>query len=127
MMRTTVLVISVVAVALMASAISGCKTITPPQGVYFDNAKLAKRLSVQLTPRDRTDIPEVVIQVQNLKKKPLKFRVKTVWLNKDGIELEPERQVWKPITLLDPFPKTLTETAPNPGAVNYKVYIAHID
>ncbi|HPO16315.1 MAG TPA: YcfL family protein [Candidatus Hydrogenedentes bacterium] len=126
-MRTMLYVMPVVVVVLLAGGMMGCKTITPPQGVYFDDANLAKRLSVQLTPRDRSDIPEVAIQVQNLTKKQLKFRVKTVWLNKAGIELEPERQVWKPITLLDPFPKTLTETAPNPGAVTYKVYIAHID
>ena len=50
-------------------------------------------------------------------------KVRAHWLDKDGIEIEPERAVWKEIVLTGKSDRTIKLTAPNSNAVEIKVSV----
>lgn len=52
-----------------------------------------------------------------------KFEYKIVWVDAQGMEINPEGSRWKPIQLTGREVKTVQSVAPNPSAVDIIVYL----
>lgn len=106
---------------------AGCATSpAPPDAriVYLDK-KMPKKLSVYVTSRQVQDLAEVVIQFQKVRTKdtPLDVQYKVTWVDQNGLEVEPEKANWKPAPLNGFEPKQVNDIAPNPRAVDFRVYV----
>ena len=51
------------------------------------------------------------------------FEYKIVWVDAQGMEVNPEGSRWKPIQLTGREVKTVQSVAPNPSAVDVVVYL----
>ena len=51
------------------------------------------------------------------------FSYKIVWIDAQGMEVNPEGSIWKPIDLTGREVKTVQSLAPNPSAVDVVVYL----
>ncbi|MBF7683101.1 DUF1425 domain-containing protein [Acinetobacter sp. B5B] len=78
---------------------------------------------------DRVNIVEVgslkkiAIAIKNQRFNTKNFLYKIVWVDAQGIEVNPEGATWKPIQLTGREIKNVQSLAPNPSAVDAVVYL----
>ena len=62
---------------------------------------------------------EAQIRGQNVKNKDVQFEYRFVWLDSDGIRLDTEMSIWKPLALHAKEQAFMTGVAPTPDAVDF--------
>lgn len=68
------------------------------------------------------DLKKVALGIKNQRFNNKHFFYKIVWKNAQGIEIDPEGAIWKPIELTGREIKGVQSLAPNPSAVNIVIY-----
>jgi len=53
----------------------------------------------------------------------LDFQYKFAWLNKDGIEINPDGGPWTPLIMYGNESRTVQSVAPNPSAREFRIKI----
>lgn len=69
------------------------------------------------------DIKKVGLGIKNQRFNNKHFSYKIVWVDSQGMEINPEGSIWKPIDLTGREIKTVQSVAPNPSAVDIVVYL----
>ena len=69
------------------------------------------------------DLKKVALGIKNQRFNNKHFSYKIVWVDSQGMEVNPEGSIWKPIDLTGREIKTVQSLAPNPSAVDIVVYL----
>lgn len=69
------------------------------------------------------DLKKIALGIKNQRFNNKYFSYKIVWVDAQGIEVNPEGSIWKPIELTGREIKTVQSLAPNPSAVDVVVYL----
>lgn len=108
----------------------GAETVTKPNpdgSTYMDvlltnDPALLKRLEiVKIDTTLAGDILRPTVTLRNLKKPPLNVDVKFAWYDRNGVEIRPDSQSWKPISFIGYETKSVQEAAPHAGAKSFKI------
>ncbi|MEB3767019.1 YcfL family protein [Acinetobacter sp. MD2] len=69
------------------------------------------------------DLKKVALSIKNQRFNNKHFTYKIVWVDANGVEVNPEGSIWKPIDLTGREIKSVQSLAPNPSAVDVVVYL----
>lgn len=69
------------------------------------------------------DLKKVAVAIKNRRFNNKDFNYKIVWVDAQGVEVNPEGSIWKPIQLTGREVKSVQSLAPNPSAVDVVVYL----
>lgn len=69
------------------------------------------------------DLKRASIAIKNRRFNNKDFSYKIVWVDAQGVEVNPEGAIWKPIQLTGRETKGVQSLAPNPSAVDVVVYL----
>jgi len=69
------------------------------------------------------DLKKVAVAIKNRRFNNKDFNYKIVWVDAQGVEVNPESAIWKPIQLTGREVKGVQSVAPNPSAVDVVVYL----
>ena len=69
------------------------------------------------------DLKKIALSIKNQRFNNKHFSYKIVWVDAQGMEVNPESAIWKPIDLTGREIKTVQSLAPNPSAVDVVVYL----
>lgn len=69
------------------------------------------------------DLKKIALGIKNQRFNNKHFSYKIVWVDAQGMEVNPESAIWKPIDLTGREIKTVQSLAPNPSAVDVVVYL----
>ncbi|MCF8999161.1 DUF1425 domain-containing protein [Acinetobacter nectaris] len=72
---------------------------------------------------DVGNLKKVAIAIKNQRFNDKHFFYKIVWVDAQGIEVNPEGSIWKPIDLTGREIKSVQSLAPNPSAVDTVIYL----
>ena len=117
--------------ALMAgcTASNSLSTQTAADGSYTvrtigNNPKLTTEVMVERVSMTMVgDIKKVSLAIKDRWYVSKNFEYKIVWVDANGMEVNPEGSIWKPIQLTGREVKTVQSVAPNPTAVDVVVYL----
>ncbi len=69
------------------------------------------------------DLKKVALAIKNQRFNNKHFSYKIVWVDAQGMEVNPEGSIWKHVDLTGREIKTVQSLAPNPSAVDVVVYL----
>lgn len=69
------------------------------------------------------DLKKIALGIKNQRFNNKHFSYKIIWVDAQGMEVNPEGSIWKPIELTGREIKTVQSLAPNPSAVDVVVYL----
>lgn len=72
---------------------------------------------------DVGNLKKVAIGIKNQRFNNKHFSYKIVWVDAQGMEINPEGSIWQPITLTGREIKGVQSLAPNPSAIDIVVYL----
>lgn len=89
-----------------------------------NNAVLFTEIGVdRVSMVDVGSLKKVALGIKNQRFNNKHFSYKIVWVDAQGMEVNPEGSIWKPIDLTGREIKTVQSLAPNPSAVDVVVYL----
>ncbi|MEB3753549.1 DUF1425 domain-containing protein [Acinetobacter sp. MD2(2019)] len=89
-----------------------------------NNAALFTEIGVsRVSMQNVGDLKKVALGIKNQRFNNKHFNYKIVWVDADGVEVNPEGSIWKPIDLTGREIKSVQSLAPNPSAVDVVVYL----
>ena len=90
-----------------------------------NNAKLAKNLTVSnvKTGQTRNGLMKVNLRLTSHQKKTVVAQSKLAWFDADGIEVEPDSDAWRPLTLNGRETRTIQGVAPTASAVAFRLRV----
>lgn len=89
-----------------------------------NNAVLLTEISVdRVNMVNVGDLKKIALGIKNQRFNNKHFSYKIVWVDAQGMEVNPEGSIWKPIELTGREIKTVQSLAPNPSAVDVVVYL----
>lgn len=89
-----------------------------------NNAVLLTEIGVdRVSMVDVGDLKKIALGIKNQRFNNKHFSYKIVWVDTQGMEVNPEGSIWKPIDLTGREIKTVQSLAPNPSAVDVVVYL----
>ena len=121
--------------AVLSLGLVGCtapnsmSTKTAADGSYTvqtvsNNPKLSTEVMVERVNMGYVgDIKRVQLAIKDRWYVDKAFQYKIVWVDGNGMEINPEGSIWKPIQLTGREVKTVHSVAPNPSAVDVVVYL----
>lgn len=123
--------VAVAFTALMAgcTASNSLSTQTAADGSYIvrtigNNPKLTTEVMVERVSMTTVgDIKKVSLAIKDRWYVSKNFEYKIVWVDANGMEVNPEGSIWKPIQLTGREVKTVQSVAPNPTAIDVVVYL----
>jgi uncharacterized protein YcfL len=86
------------------------------------NPLLASKINIDNHTRNRNNLIEVIINIDNKSNERLTLQYRVKWLNNDGFEVGETLSSWEPLFLDARDNKKLKEIAPMPTASSYKLY-----
>lgn len=128
MIRLSML-ISCITVLTACTAPNALLTQTTNDGTYTvatrtSNPVLLTEIGVsRISMSTAGDLKKVALGIKNQRFNNKHFSYKIVWVDSNGMEVNPESSIWKPIDLTGREIKTVQSVAPNPSAVDVVVYL----
>lgn len=109
---------------LVAGCMSSAPTIIEKQGAEYKVTANSLLLNnhirvVERSTRLSNSLLEVQVRGQNITAKDVQFEYRFIWLDKDGVRLDTEMSVWKPLALHAKEIAMLSGLAPTPQAVDF--------
>lgn len=126
---TLSLICTLGAVLTACTAPNALTTQTQPNGDMTiqkrtNNAVLFTEIGVdRVSMVDVGSLKKVALGIKNQRFNNKHFSYKIVWVDAQGMEVNPEGSIWKPIDLTGREIKTVQSLAPNPSAVDVVVYL----
>ncbi len=106
---------------VMVLALAGCAARGELEVL---NEDLSDKIDVQkLKSRTVGGLTQAQVKIKNKTKTDLRFRVKFVWFDGAGFEIDAESTSWRPVLLHGKEEKSVQAVAPNGEAKTYKVLI----
>ena len=95
------------------------------QVLQVDNAKLARLLQVQdvVVGQTKNGLMKVNVKLTSRHNKTVVAQSKLAWFDADGMEIDPDTDAWRPLTLNGKETRTISGVAPDAGAVAFKLRI----
>lgn len=126
----TISVIATLSTLLVAcTAPNALTTKTEPNGemsvqTRTNNAVLLTEIGIdRVSMANIGDLKKIALGIKNQRFNNKHFSYKIVWIDVQGMEVNPEGSIWKPIDLTGREIKTVQSLAPNPSAVDVVVYL----
>lgn len=89
-----------------------------------NNPKLTTEVMIErISMANVGDLKKVSLSIKDRWFMSKNFEYKIVWVDAQGMEVNPEGSRWKPIQLTGREVKTVQSVAPNPSAVDVVVYL----
>lgn len=120
---------SVLATLVACTAPNALMTHTDSKGATSITTRTSNPILLTEIGVDRVNMIEVgtlkkvAIAIKNQRFNNKHFFYKIVWVDAQGIEVNPEGAIWKPIELTGREIKSVQSLAPNPSAVDTVVYL----
>ena len=117
------------AVLVGCTASNSLSTHTALDGSYVvktigNNPKLTSEVMIERVSMATVgDLKKVSLSIKDRWYVSKNFEYKIVWVDAQGMEVNPEGSRWKPIQLTGREVKTVQSVAPNPSAVDVVVYL----
>lgn len=120
---------------VITTTLCGCtvsnslSTQTSTDGSYTvktigNNPKLTTEIMIErISMATIGDLKKVSLSIKDRWFMSKNFEYKIVWVDTQGMEVNPEGSRWKPIQLTGREVKTVQSVAPNPSAVDVVVYL----
>ncbi len=114
----------VLALALGGGCVSSAPTTVEKQGseyrVVANSLLLNNHIRVvERSTRLRNGLLEAQVRGQNVKNKDIQFEYRYVWLDQDGIRIDTQMTVWKPLALHAKEVAMMNGIAPTPEATDF--------
>ncbi len=92
--------------------------------VLINNQELSRHLQiVDIKGRKESNLMQAQIQVMNKFDRDYNFEYRFQWFDDKGFEIRSVKEHWTPVLIYGQEVKTLVGTAPNPGAVKFRINI----
>ena len=93
--------------------------------LQVDDAKIAKYFVVSdiRTGQTKNGLMKVNLRLTSRHNKTVVAQSKLAWFDADGVEVEPDTDAWRPLTLNGKETRTLSGVAPNASAVAFKLRV----
>ena len=93
--------------------------------LQVDDAKIAKFFVVSdiKTGQTKNGLMKVNVKLTSRHNKTVVAQSKLAWFDADGMEIDPDTDAWRPLTLNGKETRTISGVAPNAGAVAFKLRI----
>lgn len=117
---------------LASGLIGACQTNLPTtvekQGTEYKVTKNSLVLNshikvVERSTRLKNDLLEAQVRGQNVSSKDVQFEYRFIWLDKDGIRIDSEMSIWKPLALHPKEAAFMSGIAPTPEAKDFLMSI----
>lgn len=92
--------------------------------VVVNNSSLGREISIaSLRMSQAADILHAAVTVQSKIGPVLPLQYRFVWLDAKGLEIDPEKGTWKPLTLYGTESRQIQSVAPNANAIEFMLKI----
>ena len=93
--------------------------------LQVDDAKIAKFFVVSdiKTGQTKNGLMKVNVKLTSRHNKTVVAQSKLAWFDADGMEIDPDTDAWRPLTLNGKETRTISGVAPTAGAVAFKLRI----
>lgn len=96
-----------------------------PENVIFDDARLARRISVEGANQSTAsgNLRRAQVVISSTYSKPQSLAYQFEWYDVDGMRVESVTTTWKPLRLLGGEGTSVSDVAPNPRAADFVLKI----